>query len=241
MTPLSDRDWELVNAWADNELAEPEATQFAKRLQREPELKEALASVRQVSVSLSMLRPEPGHATPSANANRRPWLWAAGAGLAAAVAGIAILLMLDATPSATAVHRGYVAQTYQPQAGSDLRLAAGSVVDGFPLLGDANLYLVATDVQKGRASAHFVGLNGCRLTVLRGDFAPPEVSPDVQVHQWLAENSRYQVIATGMDAGKFAAIAAYLEQATQSRLEDTTVLALRQAVQSATTCRRALS
>jgi hypothetical protein len=243
MRPLTDQDWEQVNAWADGELPEPQARAFGKRLEAEPALAEALASVRQVSRALSATRSEQTIPTPNANRNRRPWIWAAGAALTASVAAAAVVafLMFSTLPNAIDVHRDYAAQSYQLPDKSDLRRISAASVDGFPSLGDANLVLVAVDTQTDRASAHFAGVNGCRLTVLRGNYTPPEVSADVQMHQWLAENSRYQVIATGMDAGKFAATATYLEQVTQNRLQDSTVLALREAVQSSTTCRRALS
>ena len=242
MTSLSEQDWERVNAWADGELADPEAAKFAKRLKDEPALNEALASVRQVSSALSALRPEPAQASNKvANVNRRPWFWAAGSAVAAAVAIMAVVMVFNTTPTALGVHNAYAAQDFQPDPETDMRPAGGAVVDGFPLLRDANLYLVATNVESGRASAHFAGINGCRLTVLRGNFAQPEVTPDIQLHQWIAENSRYQIIATGMDAGKFAATATYLEQVTQNRLQDATVLALRKAVQSSTTCRRSMT
>lgn len=249
MTSLSEQDWERVNAWADGELAEPEAGEFASRLKEEPALNEALASVRQVSCALSALRPEPGQASnepgqasnKAANVNRRPWFWAAGSAVAAAVAVLAVVMVFNTTPTALGVHSAYAAQDFQPDTETGMRPAAGAIVDGFALLRDANLYLVATTVEADRASAHFAGVNGCRLTVLRGNFAQPQVTPDVQLHQWIAENSRYQIIATGMDAGKFAATATYLEQVTQNRLQDATVLALRNAVQSGTTCRRSMT
>jgi len=243
MTTLSDHDWEQINAWADGELSGAEAQAFARRLESEPALAEALASVRQITSSLSAMRPEPGHPTIGANANRRPWVWAAGAlgaSVAAAITVVAVVLWSGAEPGAIDVHRDYAAQEFPLEAQPDTRPVAASAVDGFPLLRDANLYLVATEVTEGRASAHFVGLKGCRLTVLRGDYAPAQVSQDVQARQWVADDIRYQMVATGMDVNKFSAAAAYLEQATQNRLLDSTVLALLQAVQSATNCRLSL-
>lgn len=241
MKPLSDQDWEWVNAWADGELAAPEAEAFSKRLEDEPALKEALASVRQVTSALSVLRPEPGRASNSANINSHPWFRAAGAAViatAAAVAVVAVLILSNPAPTALEVHRTYAAQEYQPTAQQPaLRRAANSSVDGFPRLGDANLSLVAINAEKGKASAHYIGVNGCRLTVLRGAYAQPQETAGVQAYQWMAENTPYQVIATGMDTGKFAATATYLEQSTQNRLQEVTILALHKAVQSASNCR----
>ncbi len=248
MTRLSDHDWEQVNAWADGELSGADAKTFALRLERDPALAEALASVRQVTSSLSAMRPEPGRpaasAAANANANRRPWYWAAGAlgaSVAAAVAVMAVMLWSSAEPGAIDVHRDYAAQEFPIEAQPDTRRVAASAVDGFPLLRDANLYLVATDVTERRASAHYVGLKGCRLTVLRGAYAPAQVSPEVQARQWVAGEVRFQMVATGMDADKFSAAATFLEQVTQKRLSGTTVAALHDAVQAARSCRTGLS
>ena len=248
MTKLSDHDWELVNAWADGELSGADAIAFRDRLDSDPALADALASVRQMSLALSAMRPEPGRpansAAPSTDANRRPWYWAGGAlgaSLAAAVAVVAVVLWSNADPVALDVHRDYVAQEFSVQVQPETRRVAASAVDGFPLLRDANLYLVTTDVSETRASAHYVGLKGCRLTVLRGDYTPAQVSQDVQARQWVVDDTRYQMVATGMDVNKFSAAATYLEQATQNRLLNAAVLALHQAVQSATNCRSELS
>jgi hypothetical protein len=243
MKRLSDQDWEQVNAWADGELPQADAEAFSRRLNAEPTLGEALESVRQVTSSLSVLRPEPGRPArgASANTNRAVRGWVAGASLAAALALVAVLFWSGGDPRAIDVHRSYAAQTFQLDARPELRNASETVVDGFPLLRDANLYLVTTDVQADKASAHYVGVNGCRLTILRGAYAPAQVSSDVQARQWVAGQARYQVIATGMDAAKFSSAATYLEQVTQNRLEESTVMALRDAVQSATNCRLDLS
>lgn len=244
MTRLSDQDWQQVNAWADGELSRADAKKFSDRLSADPALAEALASVRQVTLALSEMRPEPGRPATSANTNRHPWYWVAGAlgaSVAATVAVIAVVFWSNADPGAIDVHRSYAAQEFPLDAQPETRRVAASAVDGFPLLRDANLYLVATDVTPDKASAHYVGLKGCRLTVLRGDYAPAQVSQDVQARQWVADDTRYQMIATGMDGDKFSAAATYLEQATQNRLLDATVLALHDAVQSATNCRLDLS
>ncbi len=246
MTRLSDHDWEQVNAWADGELSGVDAKAFARRLESDPALAEALASVRQVTSSLAAMRPEPVRPATSAaaNANRCPWYWAAGAlgaSVAAAVTVMAVMLWSSAEPGAIDVHRDYAAQEFPLDTQTDTRRVAASAVDGFPLLRDANLYLVATDVTPDRASAHYVGLKGCRLTVLRGAYAPAQVSPEVQARQWVAGEERFQMIATGMDVDKFSAAATFLEQVTQKRLSDTTVAALHDAVQAAKNCQTGLS
>lgn len=240
MKSLADQEWEQLNAWADGELTGSEAEDFSRRLEREPALNEALTSVNQVKSALAALRPETDRADGrnAANDNRRPWLWRlAGVAVAAMIAAAVILVTPDAPPSALDIHRQYVAQEFSPGDRSGLLPASGSAVDGFPQLDEAGLFLVASRVEGNLASAHYAGLKGCRLTVLRGPFAPAPLSEGVQTRRWAADNTRYQVVATGMDPAKFAATATYLEQFTQNRLQKAAVMALHKAVQSSTNCR----
>lgn len=240
MKSLADQEWEQLNAWADGELTGSEAEDFSRRLEREPALNEALTSVKQVKSALAALRPEMDLADGrnAANGNRRPWLRRlAGVAVAAMIAAAVILATSGAPPSALDIHLQYAAQEYSLDDRSGLLPVAGPAAGGFPRLDAAGLFLVASRGKGNRASAHYAGLKGCRLTVLRGPFAPAPLSEGVQTRRWAADNTRYQVVATGMDPAKFAATATYLEQFTQNRLQKAAVMALHQAGQSSTNCR----
>jgi hypothetical protein len=208
-----------------------------QRIESEPVLSEALGSVLQVSSALSLLKPEIQTAAPAANANRRPWLWTIGGSIAAAVALVAVLIggpVSNTGPGA--IHKAYLSQSFNVKAASNLRSVSGRFVDGFPILTEANLTLAVTKTGGDIASAHYVGANGCRLTVLRGEGDVPKPPDNMQSARWTVGANWFLVLATGMDQPKFNSVSKYLQQSTLDRLNQNTVLAMQQAVTAATPC-----
>lgn len=236
MIQISDQDWELISAYADGELQGEDAVRLEDRLNNEPNLSAVLASINEMSHALSALKPVRNTAPQLANSNRRPFLWIAGAAIAASIVAAVFLAPQQGVQTPSSIHNAYTAQTFTAPMLDELRSASNAEIDGFPSLRDANMVLAVTNTQNKTASAHYVGENGCRLTLLRGTGASPQLAQPLQSAEWTAGELWYQTLATGMDQAKFDALTVYLRQSTQSRRQPTTVLALLGAVRWATPC-----
>ncbi|MEM7060189.1 MAG: hypothetical protein AAF557_21620 [Pseudomonadota bacterium] len=231
---MSDKDWELANAYHDGELDLQDAKEFEARLRNEPELAAHLDRVKSVSRSLSALRPatvEP--LVPSKAENNRP-KWFVAAAVAASLLVAAVLSWPEKTEGVPAIHQAFLDQSFSVNPGAVHPVATRSTL---PDLGAANLTYVASRETDIGTAAHYAGQNGCRLTILT--MAEPAQIPaqsDLQVLQWEIDDHHFAIVASGMDAGKFSAIAAYLQQETRRAIEEEAVLALREATQNATNC-----
>jgi len=236
MTQITDQDWELVSAYADGELQGEVAARVEQRLRKEPDLQAALVSITEMSQALSTLKPDQNDAPQSANSNRRPYRWVAGAAVAATIAAAVFLAPLRSVQNPSDIHNAYVSQTYSTTVLNDLRAVGNTETDGFPSLQDANMVLVVTNTKDAIASAHYIGENGCRLTLLRGNGTPSQPIQTMQSAEWTAGGQWYQSLATGMDQMKFDALTVFLRQSTQDQRKPATVLALLGAVRGATPC-----
>lgn len=236
MTQITEQDWELVSAYADGELQGDDAARLEQRLCKEPELQAALASITEMSKALSTLKPDQNNAPQSANSNRRPYPWVAGAAVAAAIVAAVFLAPLQSVQNPSDIHNVYVSQTYPTIVLDDLLTVGNTETDDFPSLREANMVLVVTNTKDAIASAHYVGENGCRLTLLRGNSTPPQPIQTLQSAEWTVGEQWYQSLATGMDQVKFDALTVYLRQSTHDRRKPATVLALLGAVRGATPC-----
>ncbi|MGD1884908.1 MAG: anti-sigma factor family protein [Paracoccaceae bacterium] len=225
MNTLSDKDWELINAYSDGELGAAERSAMDARLVSEPALRAALTDVASVSASLGALRPEPqptsaGQVETPANRNRHPARWLIGGAVAAT---IALTVMLGpqffAAPSVFDIHAEFTAQPFAVDADDLSRVAAGQSDDA-PDLVNANLTpVVMRQLDRGHVT-HYAGRNGCRLSYFRGTLDPErQVAPgDNQVATWsTADNVGHVIVAAGMDQRKFEAITAYLKLATREQ------------------------
>ncbi|TDT73885.1 hypothetical protein BDE40_2663 [Litoreibacter halocynthiae] len=236
MTQITEQDWELVSAFADGELRGEDAARLEQRLRNESELQAALASITEMSQALSTLKPGQNNTSQPANSNRRPYRWIAGAAVAASIAVAVFLAPQQSVQDPLDIHNAYTAQTFPAPTLNDLRSVSNAETDGFPSLRDANMVLVVTSTADATASAHYVGENGCRLTLLRGIGAPPQPIQTLQSAEWTVGEQWYQSLATGMDQVKFDALTVYLQQSTQDQRKPATVLALLGAVRGATPC-----
>lgn len=246
MSKVTEEDFIRVNAFHDGEMIEDRAA-FARRLEAEPELKAALAEIREMSACLKALKPQPATQPSARNDNRsagRGWgRWWIGSALAASVA-LAIVLAYPLTRPDTpapedplAIHETFSAQAFVSQDGV-FQTVSGEEIALFPDLSAANLTLVAVRKVPHGMAAHFAGREGCRLTVFSSE-KPLDAggsAADLQSAAWEVPDRLYRIVATGMDAGKFAAITAYLEQATRRMAQPDTVIALRDATAQATSC-----
>ncbi|MFC5586958.1 hypothetical protein ACFPOD_17725 [Nitratireductor kimnyeongensis] len=250
MSKVTEEDFIKVNAFHDGEMTE-DCAAFAQRLETEPELKALLTEIGEVSASLKALKPQPAILAPARNDNRglsrrfsrsrklRLFGSALAASIALAVALSHTLHQPDefAPDGPLAIHEMFSAQTFVAQ-DRVFQTISGEQLAAFPDLSAANLTLVAVRAVPLGMAAHFAGHEGCRLTVFSSAEPLTEAgsAPALQSAAWEVPDRRYRIVATGMDAGKFAAIAAYLKQATRKMAKPDTVIALKDATARATSC-----
>jgi len=245
MSDLNERDWELVNAYHDGELAPAAAQRLEDRLASEPALSEALESLRDVSASLGALRPAvlatPVTAPPAeaGNDNWRPARWLAGGAVAAALAFAVILGPgLVAKPSVFDIHADLVGQSFSVDE-ADLRLTAAETGIATPDLASANLTPVSFRAIEGGSVTHYAGRNGCRLSYFRGAFPMGDdgLSEGNQLATWATDSDvQHMIVATRMDPAKFDAIAAYLKLVTIQQASDAIMASLSATTATAARC-----
>lgn len=236
MTEITDQDWDLLSAYADGALQDVTATRLKTRLTQEPDLRDALVSIREMSVVLSAMRPVTGGAQRPAGGTLRPVRWIGGVAVAASIALAAVVGALSWQHRPSDIHITYVEQSFPMAAREDLHRVTNLQMDGFPSLGEADMTLVVTNTVGAVGSAHYIGKSGCRLTLLRGSGAPPKADAALQSAQWVVGARWYQTLATGMDPVKFAALTRYLRQTTRAAQQPAAELALQGAVQGAAPC-----
>ncbi len=227
MSELNDRDWELVNAYHDDELTESERSRMDLRLASEPALADALRDVTGASVSLASLRPEIPQRVVfpterAANSNWKPRRWIAGGALALAITAAVVFGNGNATPTVQGIHADFAARAFSTEE-DDLRLVATFAQADTPDLAGANLMPVSHRTVDAGDVTHYTGRNGCRLTYFRGNFALDQAgrTDGYQIAEWTTPNNlRHLIVATGMDQTRFDAIALYLKRITQSEPAD---------------------
>lgn len=244
MNELSDRDWDLINAYHDGELEEVDARDLEVRLASEPSLARALKEVRQASASLAALRPATEFVSAdavgrAANHSRKPAKWLVG-GVTAAMLALAVVMVprILAEPTALDIHAAFTDQAFSIK-DDDVRLVASTSRDRLPDLASANLTPVAFQTLEAGDVAHYAGRNGCRLSYFRGIFGIDATNhkSGQQVETWTTtDNQHHMIIASGMDQSKFDAIAAYLKSVTRQRSTETMLAAMSDATTAAVPC-----
>lgn len=244
MNELTEKDWELVNAYHDGELGDDERQTLESRLLAEPALEEALRGVSSVSASLGALRPDTQQRSSiqpdvPANRNTRPARWLIGGATAAAIA-VAFVIgpQYVGDPSAIDIHADFAAQSFAAE-GAAVRPATAEQSAVAPDLASANLTPVAMQEVKDGHVTHYAGRNGCRLSYFRGSFDPIEdgATPETQVAAWSTANDMWHmIVATGMDQDKFNAIAAYLKLTTRQQASEQMMASLAETTANADRC-----
>ncbi len=244
MTELSDSDWDLVNAYADDELPASDLQAFEARLSVEPALQAALQQVRMVSGALAQMRPDvaPLEAAPAQPANRnwRPLAACASIAAAAVIAAGVFWMSSKASNAPLALHQAFLDTPYVLPSGGEVRQVEVQADALAPELALANLYLVDRMALSGdRIAAHYKGRNNCRLTLISGpDLSGEDVPDGMRVVQWENGGRGFVVMASGMDQRRFNAIAEFLRQATHAPTQPNTVLAMKQATDAAAPCQQ---
>lgn len=253
MIDVADRDWELLNAYADGELPAADVAAFEARLAAEPALMVALEQIREISGALTGYIPaeppvdviapvaQPGQQPAPANRNWRPLALVASVALAAVITG-ATLFRPSAELSLSDHHAAFLDNSYSLE--NPVQPAAAFTQGFAPDLELASLYLVdQKPLADGTALAHYTGRNNCRLTLLATPVtAMPTLAAQTdgpQVQQWLGKDTGYTILASGMDVRRFNAIADYLKRLTLQGDENADMLAVRMATDAAAPCAQA--
>ena len=241
MTHLSEKDWELLNAYHDGEMSPSDARKFKARLASEAELKSTLLLLREASNSLSTLRPVPFDRTPNRDTvtpirSRLAWL-AGGAIAASVVFAVAINALGNDRNTLLDIHNAHLKEDYTVVDG-DLLAVSTTAAPEIPDLTGGNLQAVSLSSFPAGTVAHYSGRNGCRLTYFRGH-EPLDLPTAVgsQTQGWTTDDGlHHAILATGMDAQKFNAISAYLQNETRRQSLDRAYAAMKNATETAAPC-----
>lgn len=222
-------DWELINAYADGELAAEDRATVERRLATNTALATSLQEIESVKAGLALIRPVPaggpgpiGRGRGFLRAIRIPA--AAAAVVAAITLGVIELSQLSSAGDwrdfATELHGELSANAYiLAPAPPVAAISTGAMGDLSAFdLSDSRLTLVDVKSVKLRGTnlvaMHYRGHNGCSLTIAVTGISAGEVprrsteGGTLEAH-WSVGTSQYLVIASGMDRARFEAIAAY--------------------------------
>jgi anti-sigma factor RsiW len=243
--------WQELNAYADGELQEEARRRLEAAMADDPALKESLDQITAVKRVLAVDRP-------SAKKPESNWL-VPGAAVAACVVAalIAVLAYLPLQPTLSwqeellAAHQSLANETFVVEANRPLPVVSSRRLDDFavPNLRASRLYLVAARTRQDEASEvivmHYRGLRGCRLTIAAivpavesADGSRWSPGEDQLFTGWRIGELGFAVIAEGMDAGRFHAIADYAKAAIEESLtpDDPLRTAMTQAYRAAKPC-----
>ncbi len=219
---ISDRDWDLLSAYADEALDAETRRRLERRLAQEPELAAELERIRRSKSILRTMQPVPGPMR--ARFATSPGSVRIAASFAALFCIVAIAVWL-AGPTGreetarTDWHGDFAGRTYVIRPGTGLTLTAGSG-HGFsqaPDLSASRLVLVDVRVSGQGAdetiALHYRGYRGCRLTLVSEPLEAPTNTGTghALVQAWETPYRRFSLIADTMDPDRFQAIADYAE------------------------------
>jgi hypothetical protein len=249
MTEPEVLDWDLVNAYCDDELSLAETLTMEARLHSEPALRQMRDEVLAVSRALSALKPaqqEPGKtaatATPvkPANMNRSLLAWCASVAAAVLIAGGVYLYAPTAPKSPVFWHQAFLDTDYtitEPARGIPVRSTNSAYA---PDLEPASLFLVdLRQIADNEYAAHYAGRNDCRLTILT---RPPGAKvPDIsgmRYSSWQTDDRSYLIIAGGMDPHRFDVISGYVRDITRAGSQPSAVRTAKLSAEAAAPCQQ---
>ena len=226
-----DRLWQELNAYADGELHGESRARLEASLKEDPALRETLERISAMKRGLAADRPVSQTRTRDM---KRP---------AAAIAACAIAVLLGVLAylpfdpalswqeQLVAAHDELSDETFVVEQNRPLPVVSSRRLNDFavPDLRASRLYLVDTralqDEETERLVMHYRGMRGCSLTIAA--IAP--LAEKTSVGGWTPGDSRlfsgwridklgFAVIADGMDAARFRAVADYVKAAIEDRL-----------------------
>jgi anti-sigma factor RsiW len=233
MAPLEPSDWELINAYADDELPAEDRRAVERRLAGDGAFAAALHEVRSLKANLQALKPAAVQPHPGL-ARQRQLVRPVPMGGAAAAVAAALFAMAQLLPPSTAADWDEVTSNLHAQfSGNAYVLAPANPVVAVSTgrmgdlaafdLSDSRLTLVdARNVQVSGSTIvamHYRGPSGCSLTItVAAESALKHVSAArssgaLQAH-WTTRGNHFHVVASGMDKNRFEAIAAYVRAET---------------------------
>jgi len=238
MESLSQDDWDALNAYSDGELPAADTAALEVRLLNEPTLQQALVQIQGIGHALKSIRPKLATDPARAQTSGFPF------GYLAIAASVALVLMFfgqsifDLKSGLTPAdqHQAFLQQTFSVSYENIREVSSRTDV---PDLTSANLALVADVTYNNEIQAlHYAGRNGCRLTLTITKAALPNVhvTPELLLASWSGTFDHYTLLATGMDANRFAAISKYIRTHFEQQDQVNTVLAMREATQTAVPC-----
>lgn len=228
MTTQHEKDWALLNAFADGELDKDEATIIEARLAVDADLRNDLQRIRELKLQLASFRPVESDVEFADEPEvKRGWYRRA---IAAAAAIIAIAVFLAAYAwypqvrgfegIAIAAHEQFSRSTYIVEERHVAKVVSTGNAFEFkaPDLTDSRLFLV--DVQNtivdhnDSINLHYRGLRGCRLTLvaLAGGLPTDVPAPAGRLmHVWSYGGYSFAILATGMDPERFDSVAKFAQ------------------------------
>jgi len=254
MARLSETDWELINAYADDELSAEDREAVSRRLTYDDSLVAALAEVHATKAGLSLMRPAKVAAPP---ARRRVGVRHIAAGaVAASLAAIAVLGALyqlggvtnDWRDTPAVLHAALSENTYVLSEGSALPVVSTARIGNLEVFDLSSSRLTLVDIEIARnddrdlVAMHYRGRRGCRLTVVAVEALPDDPSPLPARHaglgvRWSVGPAHYYLLASGMDRDRFDAIAAYAKaESRRLNRRDGLEMAMRDATDKARPC-----
>lgn len=231
--------WDMLNAFADGELAPAEQRAMAERLAASPETAERLRGIVRLKQELQALPADEAPPLPSiSTASRSRWRHvaaiAAALVIAAAVALTPILLRRDVPETflaaSLAAHEQFASVPFQPEA-AIAPAAALPVASELSRLGLQPVWQASSAA--GEIRVGFVGLRGCRLSLHVSPHAGPMPPPNqatATLIGWTVGERSYLLIATGMPPARFEMIAGFIRALTSEPAEK--IEPLRTALQS---------
>ena len=232
---VSDKDWELLNAYADEELSVEIVETVKARIAREPELRDALSEIQEVKRHIKSGLAQTG---PEKAKNNTSYSWrkirAAAAIFALITAGLYSWIQYDQFTRANPenIHQAYSDKGYILEKTPNIVQVSSQYTGDFKIpdlsaselkLAEAKLYYVDG---KEVITAHYRGMRGCRLTFVSvGSDKDLESSPHVTFKQsaeflkgrWQSAHSDMTLIARGMDENRFASIARFMKYQIESQ------------------------
>ena len=254
---MTESDFNYLNGLADGELSQAETEHWKQRVAADPQANiayEKILSVkRKLAAHSNIETVAPAGVMPKARSMGIIALpirmVAASAAIFVCVAGLWFVLHHTSKAQPTSMlawHKQFSTHEYVvSQTAGPLFVSLGQSADiPVPNLEPSKLYLVDTEVinrqeSQKQALFHYRGLSGCRLTIwVKVEDQEFMAQGIANFRQWLVGNTRFGIIATGMDKARFASIAAYVESVTRQskRTVEVTRLAMVDTYEKAERC-----
>lgn len=234
-------DWDLLNAYADNELSEAERKTLDQRLKNEPELQAQLDDINYAKNAMTLLR-VPQIAVDNdklisfPQKSNRVKKWAVAASVALCLLGGSALYYqsLDYSFEQAALdsHQSLADKSYAVDVSSVQSVAWGPSHFGLvaPDLSGAQLYLVDVQTaayrQSEKITMHYRGLRGCSLSVVALSEKDATFEDNILKtsqylnYKWEDKGFKFVVLTKGMDAKRFQTVSSYAQNIMRQQLHN---------------------